>query len=220
MSDPAPIRIEAMISQAEGPALKAAAEQLSTCLGSAIKQVWPIQLGLRGAVADIETADPGAVVVVSPLMDAERVDEPWAAAEARWRERAHVLAGLGPPLVLCTVFRVVAGRVRLSPGGATPPVLERIRRLDRLIADLSRETGCYVAEIDRAMAHLGAARLQADYRLASRVAAEVAGHAIVWTLLSGPLDDIVPPEVQEQARAIQGHLTQIETLLRRRLAPA
>jgi hypothetical protein len=215
--EPVAIRLETMISRAEGPALTAAGQQLSACLGAAVGQAWPIQLGLRGAVSEIETEAPGTVIVASLLVGAEQVDDPWATAEASWRERVHALLALGPPLIICTIFRVVVGRARLSPAGAPPPVLERIRRLNRLALELSRQTGCYVADIDRAMAHLGGRALQADYRLASQPAAEVAGHTLAWTLLSGPLDDIVPPEIQEQARAHQGGLADINALLRRRL---
>lgn len=204
MSDPVTIRIEAIISQAEGPALIAAGQQLSTCLGSVIKQMWPVQLGLRGGVEDIQAAEPGTVIVASLLTDAERIAEPWAIAELRWRERVRALVALGPPLVICTIFRVVPDRARLSPRGAAPPLLERIRRLNRLAAELSRETACYVADIDRAMAHVGGRVLNADYRLASQRAAEAAGHAIVWSLLSGPLDDAVSPEILRKGAGVPG----------------
>ena len=122
--------------------------------------------------------------------------------------------------MICTIFRVVADRARLSRGGASLPLIERIRRLNRLAAELSRETGCYVADIDRTMADVGARKTQADYRLSTPAAAEAAGHAIAWALLSGPLDDVVSPEVQEKARAIHGGGGHAATVLGRRLAQA
>ena len=97
-------------------------------------------------------------------------------------------------------------------------MLERIRRLNRLAAELSRETGAYVADIDRAFAHIGARTLRSDYRLQGRLAAEVGGHAIAWTLLSGPLDDWIEPEIQQAARTFLGGLQQIDALVNRRLA--
>ncbi|HZC15316.1 MAG TPA: hypothetical protein VE309_01000, partial [Caulobacteraceae bacterium] len=141
-------------------------------------------------------------------------DEPFAETEARLNARVADLARGAAPVLICTIFRHVAER--RTPSGYRR--LERIRRLDRLAAELSADLGVGVVDIDRAFAHIGGRLLASDYRLSGRLAAEVAGHTLVRSLLSLGLDDIIPPEVQERAKAFHGSLREINTLVSRRLA--
>jgi len=205
--------IEAEVDARERPAMLAGAQQLAQALSAAIGADWPIQLRYWDPGAVAATSQAGAVVVLSLLPDVER-DELFSETEARWCERLKALVQGEAPVMICTVFRHVSER--LTPSG--PAILERIRRLDRMAAELSRDLGVTVIDIDRAFAHIGARALGTDYRLNGRLAAEVAGHGLAWSLLALGLDDVIAPEVQERARTFQGSLREINTLVSRRLA--
>jgi hypothetical protein len=216
MTDLAPISIEALVDQAERPALIAAAEQLSEHLGAAAEgPPWPVRLNFRPPGGEIPASPAPTAVIASLLPEAGRVSEDPAETEARWRAHLARLQQAGAPVFVCTVFRHVADR---AAAGTVSPVLERIRRLDRMAADLSHDLGVAVIDIDRAFAHIGGRTLRTDYRLSGVMAAEVAGHAIAWSLLSFGLDEAVDPALQEKAKAILGDLQQIDALVARRLA--
>ncbi|HEY3888721.1 MAG TPA: hypothetical protein VGL73_09105 [Caulobacteraceae bacterium] len=213
MTTPAPIRIEAEVDPCEHPAMLAGAQQLAQALNAATGADWPIQLRYWERGAAPATSQPGSVIVLSLLADVDR-DEPFVETEARWRARLAQLAKGAAPVLICTVFRALADR--RAPGGLQR--VERIRRLDRMAADLSHDLGATVVDIDRAFAHIGGRVLKTDYRLSGRLAAEVAGHALVLCILSLALDEVVSAEVQDQARTFQGGLREINTLVSRRLA--
>jgi len=205
--------IEAETDEAERPAILAGAQQLAEALAAATSAEWPIQLRFWAPGEAAATSAPGAVLVLSLLPEAGR-DEPFAETEARWRVRLADLVTGSAPVLLCTVFRHVAER--RSEDGAR--IVERIRRLNRMAAELSHDFGVNVVDIDRAFAHIGGRTLQTDYRLSGRLAAEVGGHTLTWSLLALGLDDIIPPKVQERASAFEGGLQQINALVGRRLA--
>jgi hypothetical protein len=101
--------------------------------------------------------------------------------------------------MLCTILRHVdaaeeprqADRIRL-----------RLRRLNLLATELSREYGALVIDLDRMLADIGAARLDTDYRLDGAVVPDVAGKAVALTIVANALDGFVPVEAQDAARAI------------------
>ena len=211
-----PVRIEALVDAAERPAVIVAAQLLSEGLGAAAGAgPWPVQLNFRPADG-APVLDPLPTAIITSLLpEAATADEPLAGREARWNAWLTRLQATGAPVFLCLVFRQVADRPR---DGGPSPVLERIRRLNRMALDLSHRTGATVIDIDRALAHVGARALASDYRLGSESAAEVAGHTIAWSLLSDGLDTVAPPEIQERARGFLGDLQQINTLVMRRQA--
>lgn len=213
MNVPVPILIEAEVAETERPAMLAGAQQLAEALAAVTGAEWPIQLRFWAAGKAAQTSAPGAVLVLSLLPEAGS-HEPFIQTEARWRARLDDLVTGAAPVLLCTVFRHVDGR--REPGG--PARVERIRRLNRMAAELSHDFGVSVVDIDRAFAHVGGRTLQTDYRLGGRLAAEVGGHALAWSLLALGLDDVIPPDVQDRARAFEGGLQQINALVSRRLA--
>ena len=213
MSALIPIMIEAEADEAERPAILAGAQQLAEALANATGADWPIQLRFWAPGEAAATSAAGAVLVLSLLPEVAR-DEPFAETEARWRTRLADLVTGSAPVLLCTVFGHVAGR--RDPDG--PRIVERIRRLNRMTAELSHDFAVSVVDIDRAFAHIGGRTLQTDYRLSGRLAAEVGGHTLAWSLLALGLDDAIPPEVQDRARDFEGSLQQINTLVSRRLA--
>ena len=218
MSSPLPIHIEAVIDDAERPALVAAADQLGESLSVVSENRREIRLSFAPSLEAIEAREPMTLVIASLLPDACR-DESMSSTEARWRKQLACFAALPQVSVfLCTVFRhVPRGAPEQLPDGRAATT-ERIRRLNLLAAELSHDTGAGIIDIDRAFAHHGAQALKTDYRLSGAMAAEVAAHAIVWSVLSVGLDDAVAPEVQARALQFQGALWQIGGLLSRRLA--
>lgn len=215
MTAPTPIMIEAEVDEPERPALVAGAQQLAEALKVATGADWTIQLRFWAPEGGIAASGPGGLVILSLLPEVGR-DEPFAQTETRWRERATRLAASGATVMICTVFRSVPDRHAASG----QKILERIRRLNRMAVELSHDLGVTVVDIDRAFAHIGARILATDYQLTGRLAAEVAGHAIALCLLTLGLDDTIPPEVQERARAHHGPLREIDAVVRRRLAAA
>jgi hypothetical protein len=216
MSELGAINIEALVDPVEKPGLIAAAEQLSDHLGAAAQDSpWRVRLNFRPMGSAVPLAPTTSVAVVSLLPEAGRTGELISETEARWRSYLSLLKASGAPVFVCTVFRHVADR---DIPGVVSPVLERIRRLNLMAADLSHDLDVAVIDIDRAFAHIGGRRLQTDYRLSGVMAAEVAGHTIAWSLLSSGLDDVVDPALQERAKAILGDLQQIDALIGRRLA--
>jgi hypothetical protein len=218
MSSPGPIHIEAVVDDAEHPALVAAAEQLGECLNAASENRHEVRLHFSPSLEAIAVREPATVVIASLLPEVAR-DEPMSSIEARWRTQLSSLpASPALSVFLCTVFRHVPRDAPQQHPDGRAATTERIRRLNLLAAELSHDTGAGIVDIDRAFAHLGARALKTDYRLSGAVAAEVAAHTIVRSMLSVGLDDAVAPEVQERALQFQGALWQIGGLLSRRLA--
>ena len=217
MTSQAPIHIEALVDASERGAIMAAAQQLSEALGQASEgPPWPVTLAI-GAPGTLPTGvgpTPSAVIV-SLVSGAERTDSPMSKTEEFWRAYLRRLSDYGAPIFLQTVFRHVSDRLR---DGRTSPVLERIRRLNRMAADLSQEMGIAVIDVDRVFAHIGARRLQSDHRTMSVFAADVAGHLTARSLLSFGLDDRVDPGLQERAKAVLGELEQPDNLVLRRMS--
>lgn len=213
MSERVPVVIKAQAVESENRGLLSAAELLSECLGTAEGGGdWPVRLHVDVPGADL-VRPPPSVLIVSLLHEVERSQEPFAETEARWRARVELLLAHGAPVFLRTVFRHVAE----PRDGAPSPLLERIRRLNRMAVGLSHSHGVGVIDLDRACAHIGGRWLQSDWRLRGTLAAEVAGHATAWSLLSGGLDEVVDPDLQEKAKASLGGLPQIIDLINRRL---
>ena len=125
--------------------------------------------------------------VDSPVaLDAKKPDAFVISALPRLEERATPLDAIAEQLrsdigalierevivFICSVFRACDD----------PGLLERIRRLDLQLAEISHETGAIVIDFDRVFAHEGARTLETDYRLHGARAAQLAGEAIVATL--------------------------------------
>jgi hypothetical protein len=211
-----PLLIQAVVDESERPALVAAQEQLDECVGAASGVAWSTRLLFSESVPAIDWSEPPGVVIASFLPVATRSEEPLQAVEARWRSDLDTLAARDVPATfVCTVFRHVAHGPADGPPDARRPTVERIRRLNLLAAELSHDTGVSVIDIDRVFAHFGARALLTDYSLGGTVAAEVAAHTIVSSILDAGLDDFIPPNIQERARAILGDLAAVGALVTR-----
>jgi hypothetical protein len=210
------IIIEAQVEPSEHPGLIAAAEQLSGCLNAASNtQTWQVRVQFHAFGTDIDSSPSQSAIIVSLLPETEHAAESIAETKARWRTYLGRLQAIGPPVFVRTVFRHVSDRAK---DGRATPLLERIRRLNRMAVELSHELGIAVIEIDQAFAHIGGRALESDYRLTGPLAAELSGHTTVWSLLSFGLDDTVDPGLQEKAKAFLGGLSRIDALVSQRLA--
>ena len=103
----------------------AGAQQLAQALNAATGADWPIQLRYWEPGTAPATSEPGSVIVLSLLPDVDS-EEPFAETEARWRARLAQLAKGAAPVLICTVFRCLAGFVRaVEPPPNAPQKLGR-----------------------------------------------------------------------------------------------
>jgi hypothetical protein len=194
-----PISIKVLASENEGRAVALAAERIRSSLITAING--EIAIFCQGNVKfeDIVGTDENCVIVTSLLAEAVVDNVPWPEIETRLRDRYEALSAIGSATIfIMTVFRHV---------GDVPPeqidaVRLRIRRLNRLVADLSREFGVMVIDIDRDFANLGARNLQTNYQMGGAYAPSVAAKTIALAILSMGLDAFVPFEAQDAAKAL------------------
>ncbi len=198
-------RMVAIVTEAERTAMVAAAEQLSLAVGGAMGTSWPVQLRL--ALPDEADIPEGAILVSSLLADMAD-NEPVETVVERWRERiARCRAAGHDRILLCNLFRHVEGR--------TPATIERIRRLNLMAIELSRELGFEIVDIDRLLALCGARTIGADYRGTSHAATRLIGHAVAAAILDGDMDAWIDPAVQHRAGAAHGGVRDIFRLLER-----
>lgn len=211
------IQFQAQVADSERKGVIAGVQQLFNCLHEVAGDIiWRAEVRFDPPMQPMSPMPGVSVIMLSLLPDVDLLDEPIDATEARWHAQLQPLLETGVPVFLRTVFRHVPDYWRDATGALR---LERIRRLNRMAADLSLAQGLGVIDIDRAFAHIGGDVLRTDLRLQGNVAAEVAGHTMAWSLLSFGLDDVIDPAIQESARAALGNIHQIDNLLLKRLAP-
>jgi hypothetical protein len=147
---------------------------------------------------------PSDVIRVSSLLPwVQPLDTPWPEMEQRIRRDHAALCAGGAPVLVTTVFRHVDRRADQWGGdhGRSDATLMRIRRLNLLATELSREYGAFVIDLDRILSDIGALRLETDYRLGGAAARELVGHAMALGIVENGLDAIVPFAVQERLKA-------------------
>jgi hypothetical protein len=194
-----PILIKVLASENEGRAVAIAAERVRSSLIAATNGDIDVSCQSDVAFQDLVGADENCVIVTSLLAEAVVDNVPWPEVETRLRARYEALSVIGSATVfIMTVFRHVGD----VPSEQVNALRLRIRQLDRLVADLSREFGVMVIDIDRDFANLGACNLQTDYRMAGVYAPRVAAKTIALAVLSMGLDAFVPFEAQDAAKAL------------------
>jgi hypothetical protein len=194
------IVLQAAVDDSEQPAVRLAAERLASSLSTAAGHPVTVRCSFVAShdALDWSAADP--VVISSLLPEVANYREPWPQVESRLRAAYQALAAKeGAVIFIATVLRHVP---RAEAADRSELKLVRIRRLNLLAAELSRETGAYVIDLDRSLADIGASKLQTDYRLNGQYAAEAAAKFIALALLSAGLDAYVSFEIQDAAKAI------------------
>ena len=190
------IPIIALVSTSERAAVEAACGHIVRALSEASGQPWTCDCRFIDRPTDLQAhTDQGHSRHV-PGFRSRR-----SRAMARCRgTRAHFTAGLcrrGDPVFVCTLLR----HAELDDPDLALHRRIRIRRLNLLAADISRQSGAFVIDIDRRLADVGARRLGTDYRLHGATAADLAGNAIAREILVNGLDALASAEVQDRARA-------------------
>jgi hypothetical protein len=189
----------AAVTDNETSIVEAAAKHIADALSQAADKAWTCPYDFTSDFAKLGTAMPGSVIITSLLLPLSRIDEPWSEVERELHLTYEALCGTGNPVIICTILRHVdadddpeqADRIR-----------RRLRQLNLLATELSRQYGALVVDFDRVLADIGARRLETDYRLGGEAAADVAGKALALCIVTNTLDDFASVEIQDAARAI------------------
>jgi hypothetical protein len=197
MSDPVTITIKAVVDSNEQAAVSLAASLLEKSLSAAAGDPVAVRCQFEPSLATLKASDESGIIISSLLPEVANYEESWTTVESRLRESYRKLAGTdGAAVFLCTIFRHVP-----SGSSADHSPLVRVRRLNLLAAEISRETGACVIDIDRSLADIGASQLNTDYRLGGQYASDAAAKFIALAVLSAGLDNYVSFEIQDAARA-------------------
>jgi hypothetical protein len=187
------VPIRALVHANERSAVAAMARTLERHLTEAANEPASVICSFAESFSDLQVTHEPCIVITSLLLETENYQEDWPDLEERLRSRYAALAADAADIVfVTTVFR------HISEGDAAQRELLRlrIRRLNRLAADLSREYGIMVVDLDRDLADIGGRRLQTDYRLGGEYAEQVAARSMARALVSAGLDNHVPFELQ------------------------
>ena len=187
------IPIRALVHANERSAISTMARTLQQHLAQAAAEPAAVTCSFAESFSDLQKPHEPSIIITSLLLETDNYQGDWAELESRLRTRYAGLAEDATSIVfITTVFRHV------SEGDATQRELLRlrIRRLNRLAADLSREYGIMVIDLDRDLADIGGLRLQTDYRLGGEYAEQVAARSMARAIVSAGLDNHVPFELQ------------------------
>lgn len=199
MTSPVTIPIKAVVYGHEQAAVRLACARLESSLSAASGTPVVVPCTFEPTLDSLD-ADQACVVIASPLAEVANYEEPWPSVERRLRQSCQRLAAKDDVVVfICTVLRHVSAEEGAAQAESKRV---RIRRLNLLAAEISRETGIYVIDLDRSLADIGARALQTDYRLNGSYAAEVAAKFMALAVISAGLDGFVSFEVQDQAKTM------------------
>jgi len=195
MSDPVNLIVRAVVGDEERAAVRKALARLETALAAAGAPV-TVSCQFEPSTEALQKSAAPCVIIASLLPEMAHHGDPWPQVEQRLRRDFQQLTSIdGAVVFISTVFRHVPG-----DDGADPSRLVRIRRLNLLAAELSRETGLFVIDIDRTLAAIGARKLDTDYRLGGEHAADAAAKVIALAIVSAGLDAYVSFDAQDTAK--------------------
>lgn len=192
------IPILAVVTPAERPIVEAAAGLLANALSQNSKAPWTCSCTFAPSLEHILNATKGSVVITSLLVQLARLDTPWADLEREISSYYATLAQDGDPIMICTMVRHVAA----EGNDEKARTLRRLRQLNLLATELSRQFGALIIDLDRVLADIGARRLDTDYRLRGAMAADVASKAVAISIVANALDSFAPVELQDAARLV------------------
>jgi hypothetical protein len=194
-----PINFKAVVHENERAAVTLAAQTLADSLTKASGEPITVNCCFDESLQILKDSQDAAIVMTSLLSEADNFRQPWPEVESRLRADYEILAANPSTVVfVITVFRHVPN----LDAEQRELLRVRIRRLGRLAAEISREFGVMVVDIDRDFADVGARRLQTDYRLGGEYAKLRAAKSIALAVISAGLDEYVPFEIQDAARLI------------------
>jgi hypothetical protein len=193
------IPILAVVTTDERGVVEAAAGHLADALSKATGETWTCRCDFATDLSAISGATAGSVVVTSLCVQLARLDTPWADLEQVLRSSYSALCETGDPIMICTILRHVEGETDREKADQTR---RRLRQLNLLATELSREYGALIIDLDRILADIGARRLNTDHRLGGTAAVDVAGKAVAVSIVANALDAFAPVDAQDAARAI------------------
>ncbi len=187
------IPIRARVHANERSAITTMARTLQEHLAQAAAEPAAVTCSFAESFSDLQKPHEPSIIITSLLLETDDYEEDWSEQEGRLRTRYAALAEDAASIVfVTTVFR------HISEGDAAQreTLRLRIRRLNRLAADLSREYGIMVIDLDRDLADIGGRRLKTDYRLGGEYAEQMAARSMARAIVSAGLDNHVPFELQ------------------------
>jgi hypothetical protein len=193
------IPLFAAVTTNERAVVEAAARHLAEALSRAASETWTCACEFAADFDGLVGATPGSVIVTSLLVPLAQADRPWPDVEKELRRTYAALCETGNSVVICTILRHVDAAGDLERADR---IRRRLRQLNLLATELSREYGALVIDVDRLLADIGARRLETDYRLGGKAAADVASKAVALCIVTNALDALAPIEIQDAARAI------------------
>ena len=183
--------IAGIVTENEGHALMLAAEQARQLFVRSGAREWKIDCELTSNL-HFEADRQPAICIVSLLREVD--SDPMDRVRMRLTDQMGKFDRRRTAVYLCTIFRACENDA---------PLLERIRRLNLMAANLSHDLDIGVIDFDRQFADIGARTLQTSYRLEGGTTREIAAYTILKTLLaSGAFDGHVDDETIEKARAM------------------
>jgi hypothetical protein len=189
------VSVLATASEAENAAVRLVLDRFASCLAGLEAKRPEFRFLAAGGQAGALVGDHVDIVVTSLLRDAPETDEVWAETEARLRHHYAESTKGGARHYLCTVFRHI--------GHDQPPALRaRIRKLNLLAIELSREMGVFVVDIDRCLADVGAFAYATDFRLAGDFAIEAVAREMGMTFLGTGFDAPFTQAARERLRTM------------------
>ncbi|HEY7297257.1 MAG TPA: hypothetical protein VH684_04905 [Xanthobacteraceae bacterium] len=198
------LRLDAYVAgAADRPSLTAAQNQLGYWLSAASGTKHAIELTWRDGDS-LEPPNPSAFASIVSLVGDVARQTSFPDIAALRRLQLGSLVRRSKPVFICTIFRHVPGVPPRLDSAGRMGILERIRRLNLMAAELSQATGANVIDIDSVLAFIGARPLATDYLLSGPVAAAVAGDAIVSALLAGVPDEDLPHVFWQKAHEMHG----------------
>ena len=199
MTEQVVITLKSMVAHGQEATLNRAAKLLETALSDASGSQVGVQCQFVDSLENLKGSDERCVVIAPLLSEVANYQQPWAAVADRLSESYRGLANAEnadqKSVFICTVFR----RVPTNEIDAQSRLI-MIRRLNLLAAELSRETGFFVVDLDRSLADIGAAKIETDYRLQGAYAEAVVAREIALAVVSAGLDAFLPFEVQDAAK--------------------
>jgi hypothetical protein len=193
------IPILAAVTPDERDVVETAAKKIADALSQAAGKTWTCRCDFVPNLSALSEATENCVIVTSLGVPLAQLDLPWMEVERELRASYAALCQIGAPIMICTLVRHVG--IEDGPSAAAHK-LRRLRQLNLLATELSREYGALVIDLDRFLADIGARRLKTDYRLRSAEAADVAGKFIAKSIIANALDAFVSVDVQDAARTL------------------
>jgi hypothetical protein len=199
MSSVTHIPIFAVVTADERRAVEQAAKDLTSALSKTTGQAWTCGCVFVDSLREALIAPASSIVITSLGVSLAPLNGPWSELEREMRESYAELCQIGAPILICTLLRHVSFEGEKE---IVARKLRRIRQLNLLATELSREYGALVIDIDRIFAGIGARVLNTDHRLQSPEAIRVASNVISLCVTADALDTFVGVEVQQAARAL------------------